>query len=278
MELVKPEPLIIGGRAHYTLTSYDPVSIEVDVASTLDADVELALRMSVTQMGGGPAELANDAWIRQNFEGLHNATELREYIRQELQAMNGQAAEQQKAQKCAEALAKRLVQAVPQAEVAQAERMMAESFALELQEQGISQAQFLAQSGLRASDLELMFAEQAKDAAEQQAAIDAWIEHRKLQVSDDELPFFVGMPQDHDPKALVSELRMSGQLEAARQLALRNKAIGIVVAEASCTYRHETPAEAQARNAQLRQALDAQTRSEQDRASKPNAHPHLKLV
>ena len=41
MELVKPDPLIIGGKAHYTLTSYEPVSVEVEVHNVSEEDVDL---------------------------------------------------------------------------------------------------------------------------------------------------------------------------------------------------------------------------------------------
>ena len=279
MELVKPEPLIIGGRAHYTLTSYDPVSIEVYVATTSPQDVEMALQMTVMQMGGGPAELQSDAWIRENFEGLHNAAELRELIRQELSAMNAEVAERQKVQKCAEALAKRLVQSVPRSSVMRAEKALAESFAMGLQEQGATEADFLAQTGMRTSDLQAMFAAQAKDAAEQEAAIDAWIEHRKLEVSDDELPRYIGMPEEEDATQILEQLRLSGQMAEARQLALRNKAMGIVVAEASCTYRHETPAEAQARSREAQRTLDAQMQAQQkNKGNHGDDRPRLTLV
>ncbi len=278
MELVKPEPLIIGGRPHYTLTSYDPVSIEVDVASTSDADVELALQMTVTQMGGGPAELNNEAWIRENFEGLHNAAELRELVRQELTAMNAQAAEQQKTQKCAQALASRLMQSVLNTSVIQMQQAVAESFAYSMQEQGITEAQFLARSGMRKSDLQAMLAAQAKDAAEQEAAISAWLDHRKLQMSDDELPEYLGLPSMDDPRKMMQSLRSSGQLEAAREFALRNKALEIIVAEASCTYRHETPAEAQARTAKVRASLTAQLQAQRQKPNASRERPKLKLV
>ena len=279
MELVKPEPLVIGGRAHYTLTSYDTVSIELDVAATSEQDVELALQMTVTQMGGGPAELRSDAWVRENFEGLHNAAELRELIRQELMAMNAQVAEQQKAQKCADALAQRLMQAVPQADVARAQQMLAQNFQMGLQEQGATEAEFLAQAGMRSSDLQAMFAEQAKQAVEQEAAIDAWIDHFRLQISDDELPQYLGIPEE-DSTEFMSQLRLSGQMGDARQYALRNKAMGTVIAEASCTYRHETPAQAQVRTQETRRVLDTQMQALRAQREKDDRddRPRLTLV
>ena len=77
MELVKPEPLVIGGRAHYTLTSYDPVSIDVDVPYTTEEDVEYALQVTVAQAGGGPAQLNDDAWMREQFEDVSGVDEMR---------------------------------------------------------------------------------------------------------------------------------------------------------------------------------------------------------
>ena len=77
MELVKPEPLVIGGRAHYTLTSYDPVSIDVDVPYTTEEDVEYALQVTVAQAGGGPAQLNDDAWMREQFEDVSGVDDRR---------------------------------------------------------------------------------------------------------------------------------------------------------------------------------------------------------
>ena len=44
MKLVKPEPLIIGDRAHYTLSSYGPVSVEIKVPYITDFDIDLSRR------------------------------------------------------------------------------------------------------------------------------------------------------------------------------------------------------------------------------------------
>ena len=281
MELVKPEPLVIGGRAHYTLTSYDPVSIDVDVPYTTEEDVEYALQVTVAQAGGGPAQLNDDAWMREQFEDVSGVDEMRALVRDEVRAMHAHMAEEQKAARCASALAKRLEQRVPQEHIDRVRASLVQSFAMSLRADGMSQEDYLTQSGMRPADIEAMFKEQAKATAEHEAAIDAWIEHRRLQVSDDEIPRLVGVEPD-DVEEFVAELKRRSpyEIQQIRELALRNKAMVIVVAECRCTYHHETATEASARVARMRAMLQEFSKGVQDAEAReqPTQHPHLKLV
>ena len=54
MTIQKPEPLVIGNKAFYTLTSYGPVDVEVHVVRTTDEEVELAIQTLVREAGGKP--------------------------------------------------------------------------------------------------------------------------------------------------------------------------------------------------------------------------------
>ncbi len=276
MELVKPEPLILDGRAHYTLTSYDPVSVEVEVPRTTDDDVELAVQATVMQAGGGPAELYNDTWIRKQFEGVSDARGLRDAVREQLAAMQAHVVEEQKAGKCAEELAKRLVQRVPTARVAQLRASVVQSFAASLAQDGLTEAQFLAHTGMRKADLETMFDREAQTSAEHEAAIDAWASHRRLQVAEDEIAGLLGLTPE-DASELIEQARRVGQQDQIRQAALRSKAMGLIVAECNCTYRHETAEEAAARVEQMRQERQAFMRAMEQEDSEPPA-PQLKLV
>ena len=104
MPIEKPLPLMVGNKAYYSLTSYDPVEIEVNVPYTSDEDIELGLEMTLADMGGSLASLDDPTWVAEHFEGLHDAGEVREAMRQEVLAMNANAAEQQKVGECVEAL------------------------------------------------------------------------------------------------------------------------------------------------------------------------------
>lgn len=254
MEIVKPEPLVIGGHAHYTLTSYEPVSVEVTVHDITDEDVEQAIRAAIVQMGGGPERLSDDAWIRDHFEGVHSASELRPAMRKELEAMNEEIVDRQLATACATELAKRLVQNVASEQVAQVRQDIEQTFVMTLRQQGLSLDAFLAQSGGNKAQLDAMFDAQARETAAQEAAVDAWAEKKGIAVSDDELPEVLGIPQDQ-AKSMMDGLAAAGQLEKLRRTAVRYKAMETIVDECERSFVHD----------------GASPRGTND-------HPHLKLV
>ena len=147
MEMVKPEPLVIDGRPYYTLTSYEPVTVEVDVHDITEEDVEQAMAFAIAQNGGGPDRLNDDAWIRDKFEGMHGAAELKSTIRSEMEAANQEMMEGQVAVACASELAKRLVQRVTAEQVAAIRQDIEQSFEATLAEQGATIDLVLAQTG-----------------------------------------------------------------------------------------------------------------------------------
>ena len=254
MEIVKPEPLVIGGRAHYTLTSYEPVSVEVTVHDITDEDVEQAIRAAIIQMGGGPERLSDDAWIRDHFEGVHSASELRPAMREELEEMNEEIVDRQLATACAAALAERLTQSVASEQVAQVRQDIEQTFVMTLQQQGLSLDAFLAQTGGNKAQMDAMFDAQARETAAQEAAVDAWAEKNGIAVSDDEIPEVLGIPQDQ-AKLMMDSLAAAGQLEKFRRTAVRSKAMNMILDECTCSFVHDG-----------------------DDSSGKGDHPHLKLV
>ena len=238
MELVKSEQLIIDGVAHYTLTSYDPVSIEVDVPPVTDADIDQAMQMSVAQLGGTPASLNDDAWIRENFEGVNNAIELHEALREQMLFMNEQYAEEQKTVRCSIELGRRLMQRVSTKRVSEVRRMIDAMFQASLKADGVTMEQFLAQSGMRRDEFENMLDMRAQSEAETEAALDAWVEHFGMTVEDDELPGLLGIDPEQ-AEQFLKQMHATGDIKDARTAALRSKALAQVVNECECTYHHE---------------------------------------
>lgn len=277
MELVKPEPLIIAGRAHYTLTSYEPVTVEVEVPYTSEEDVEYALEGLIAQTGATPENLQDGAWLKENFD-VCDLKELRQLVFAQIQAMNADMSEQQKADKCAAALAQRLVQAVPADQISRYVRMVSETLKAQLAQAGNTVERFCLETGLTRTELEQMFYEQARLTAENEAALEAWAENRKLTVADEELPRLLGLPPQ-EASAFLAEASSRGQLDDIRRAGLRSKALEIVVAECNCTYVHETPSQAAQRVREAR-ARDAEFfgRLADNETASGDEHPHLKLV
>ena len=75
----KPEPLVIAGKAIYTLTSYDPVEIEVTVPTVLEEEIDLALKTVLAGAEGGTMDLRDfDAQRREIVGEIKSAGARRE--------------------------------------------------------------------------------------------------------------------------------------------------------------------------------------------------------
>ena len=83
-------------------------------------------------------------------------------------------------------------------------------------------------------------------AAEQEAALDAYAREKKLTVSEEEFGHLLGIPAGQMDE-VINQANAAGQYSDLKDAALHAKAAQSVVAEANCTYRHETEAEARVR-------------------------------
>jgi len=252
MAIEKPLPLMVGNKAYYSLTSYDPVEVSVDVPFTTDEDIEYGLEMTVADMGGTPADLDDPAWLVDHFDGMTSRQQVKEAMRQQMTLMGERAAEQQKLGKCVEALAQRLCQSVPPQHIEQARDAIRMRFTQQLQAEGMTPDQFLMRSGTTASQLEAMFDRQAKQMAEGDAALSAYAHEKKLKVDEHEYSRLLGIPAS-ELQGVMDQARAAGQTDELQEAALRSKAAQIVVTECSCTYVHETEEQARRRMAQMRQ-------------------------
>jgi hypothetical protein len=252
MPIDKPLPLMVGNKAYYTLTSYEPVEIEVDVPYTSEDDVDYALEMTLREIGGQPSDLDDPAWVAEHFNGLTTRQQVRDAMRQQVSDMNVQMAEEQKMGKCVEALSTRLCQSIPPQLLEQARQAVQMRFTQQLQADGMTPAQFLARTHTTSAQLEAMFDRQAQVMAEGDAALSAYAHEKKLKVDELEYARLLRIPQAEAQK-VIDDARAAGQLDQLRDAALSAKAAQIVVAECSCTYNHETPQAAKARIAQYRQ-------------------------
>ncbi len=252
MSIEKPLPLMVGDKAYYSLTSYDPVEIEVDVPYTSNEDIEYGLEMAVADAGGTLDDLDNSEWLAEHFDGITSKKDLYETLRREIAAMGTQAAEQQKLGKCIEALSERLCQSVPPQHLERAREAVRMRFTQQLQAEGLTPNQFLARSGATMAQLEDMFEQQARQMAEGDAALSAYAHEKKLKASEEEYARLLGIAPD-ELQTVMDQARSVGQLDDLHEAALCAKAAQIVVAECSCTYNHETPEQARARVMQLRQ-------------------------
>ena len=278
MSIEKPLPLMVGNKAYYSLTSYDPVEITVDVPYTLDEDVDYVLSMTLRAMGGSLANLSDPAWVSENFEGLSTESQVRDGMRRELEMMNMQMAEQQKLGRCIEALAGRLAQSIPPQHLERAREEVRMRFTQQLQSDGLTPGQFMQRTHTTPAQLDAMFDRQAQQMCEGDAALSAYAHEKKLKADEQEYARLLGMEPDQ-MKQVIEQARAAGQSDALHEAALQAKAAQIVVAECSCSYRHETPEQAKARVSQYRQMEQMFADADDDEPEQPvSENSGFKLV
>ena len=250
----KPAPILVGNKACYTLSSYDPVEVEVIVPYTTDEEAGLALESMIADEGGTAENLKDADWIAEHFDGLRSADELRRVVRARLREMNEQFAEDQKRDKCLLALADRLEQSVLPQEVAALRTGLAMNFEHRAAAAGMTMDDFIATGGVSKAEFESMLDTQALQTAEIDAALDAYARQKKLSVNENEFGPLLGMSPS-DAKGLVQQARAAGRYDEVKDAALRAKASNAVVDDCSCTYHHESKEEAAKRLEILREFM-----------------------
>lgn len=280
IEIEKPAPLMLGGKAYYTLTSYDPVPVNVTVLRVTDTDIDFAVASLLATSGGTDADLDDPAWLKEHTPGMSSRDELRAYIRTQLEQLNASMVEEQKQTACAEELARRLKQAVPKSVVAEVRQGVQMSFAQELAQSGITPEQFMAQSGATSAALQASFDEQALRIAEQEAALDSFARERKISVDESEFAQLLGIPAEHYDE-FIKQAKAAGQFDRLHDAALHAKAMSAVVSECECTYHHESEEEAAQRIAQviaMRAAYAEQAAQDDDGDAPAGSDSGLHLV
>lgn len=292
----KPQPLVVDGHYRYTLSSYDPVSIRVEVPYLTDEEVRSAAMSLLEQHGLAAGAKPTDAWVRSHVEGVRGVSELLQAVREELEGMGEQAREMSKEGLCATELAKRLEQEVPAQEVARAREGLVHGYEMQAEQGGLTLSQALYGMGVDPKDADQMFDAQARRAAEQEAALDALADRHDLRADETELPALMGL-SPKDANRLIRDARAHGELDALMRHARRCKAAELAASECTCTYEHETAEQAADRLDQMRARMAGwRTPDEQDPdddggaggtggaggagagSSDPGSHPHLRLV
>ena len=254
MAIQKPEPLVIGNKAFYTLTSYGPVDVEVHVVRTTDEEVELAIQTLVREAGATEKALADPAWVASHFDGIENEQRLREQTRAYLSSLSEDSAEEQKANACLDALAERLCQSVPAAQVSQVKDALFQDIAQQIATTGQPVEAVLAQMGMRPDQLDSMLQSEAVKEAEHEAALDAYASEKKIKVDETELPHLLQLSPT-DAQALIARAKAAGQMDQLLDAARRTKALEAVVSECNCAYVQESEAEAKKRLTEVAEVM-----------------------
>ncbi len=252
IEIAKPEPIRLGNRYLYTLSSYEPVKVEVTVEQASDAEIELTLESLAVDSGVDVAGLT-DEWAREHT-GAPSLDELKASLARERDRAVANHAEEARHAATVDELAKRLAQRVPDDEVARYRAMLLRSNELEAGSLGLALDDLLLRLGTSRAEFDRTLDEQALAEAEREAALSAFASERALSVDESEIPYLVGS----DPvrgAAYLEQMKRQGALEGLRFQCLLTKAARVVAAEAACVYVAESPEDAARRLQAMREAL-----------------------
>ncbi|MGN0077067.1 MAG: hypothetical protein ACI38Z_08855 [Parafannyhessea sp.] len=280
----RPKPFLVDGKPFYTLSSYEPVSVTITIPYTTRQDVEFALELACQARGGTKEDLGDPAWVKRNFD-MDSVDELRLMMRSFVADSNAKAARNELPTLCVRELASRLEQSVTKAEVARARHNLRAEFLQRLRDDGHTLEELLERTAADEQELSDMFDREAQATAEESAALDAFAQRRLVHVDYEELPSLLGV-STQEAQRIEAEAKAAGNYADLRATARRNKALRIVLDECQCTYRHETEAEAAAREDDMsyleegvdliREAKAVAREAEGERDDSPR--PHLRLV
>ena len=264
----KPFPSHIGDLYLFSLSSYDPVQIEVVVPRVTEVDIDYAIEATLDSMGLGNERLT-DALVAEKLENVNTIAELREVARKQVGEANMQLIEGSKADRCATELAKRLNEAVPPELVEQVRGVMRQAFEHDLAAEGLM--------GATQEMMDDLFASQAEEAIQEEAALDAYAREKKIGIRDDELAEALELsPKEFDQICLQAQ--KAGAMDSLRIDALRAKVANTLAGECSCIYKNESEEDAQSRMEQFRR-LQQMQRDAKVRVEKVGGdHPGFKLV
>lgn len=170
--------------------------------------------------------------VKSDF-GFDTIEELREAVKEEIEADKKSTLPQLKEDRVVEAIGEHLtLEEVPDAYTEQVFNELANQFLSQLQSQNMSLDMYLQSRGANAEDFVSDLREQANERARQSLALDALADHLGLEVSDEDVRAEFVRANVPDVKAAMNDFLKEGRLPAVRESILRTKALAWLVENA----------------------------------------------
>lgn len=174
-----------------TLSSYDPVELELPNADVSDKEVsdqmaQIAAAYAQNQGFQSIVPAVTDSWVRKNISGCSTVPEFQERIREQIEQYKKQAIEEQKSYQTAALLADRLQGDIPDELFDAATDDFKQTFDERLAREGKTRDQFIQENRLNPEDFEHICETQAREEMRQSFALDALAEHLGLEATPEE--------------------------------------------------------------------------------------------
>lgn len=257
LEIEKPLPLQLGNRYMFTLTSYEPVDVEIVRMQVQDADIDDGIAQ-IMEMAGAAGQTPTDELVEELFgkEDVHTAEQLRKKVTDILATLAENSLEEQRFTGALDALAERLRERIPDEMIRGRAEQMVTTLAYELQQKGSSIDTLMTTDQVSREDLLAYASADAQIQLEQEQALIAFAAKRNITVEEKEFPALLGIPEDQLSE-FVAAARRANSYDELHNAALAAKAGNVVAEEAKVTIVDETDEEAEARRAEKHEFLAA---------------------
>lgn len=223
-------------KPEFELKSYDPVEVEVPKAGATEAEIDEqveAFRKHYAQNSAAPddSEVSSpelpevtDDWAK-DVAGFKDVEDMRKQIADSISMQKDDIIPRIKENACAAVLIERFRDEIPEAMAEQMESELLQDFFTQLQRQGMTFDEYLAQVGIDNAQFKDDVKRQAEDEIKRNLALDAWARHAGIEVNDEDLLMEFAKAGVDNPKETMEQWRDMGRLYMIREGLLRSKAM-----------------------------------------------------
>lgn len=172
-----------------------------------------------------------DEWVKEKL-GFDTVADMRKEVESEITQQKESITPRIKENACALELVKRVEDEIPESMAEEAESELLQDFFTQLQRQGATFDQYLAQRGIDSTQFKEDVKMQAQDEAKQQLALDAWARKKGIEATDEDVTLEFERAGVENPKETERQWRESGRLYLVREGIIRQKAMQDVMESA----------------------------------------------
>jgi trigger factor len=177
-----------------------------------------------------------DAWVKENFPEVSDVPGLRELVRADGLQSRQASSDSQKLYLTAVELAKRFSGKIEDEFYEYTRNELTSNVYQQLQEQGLSLQQYLAQQDITEERFQLNLMAQTRDVLAQGFSLDALARHLDLTIDEDDITEAYRLMAPGQEREARADFEESGRLYLIREAARRNKANKWLVETADITY------------------------------------------
>lgn len=226
--------------SQFALGDFEALSIMVpQTPQVVEEDIDAQLFEYVASAWRGEDKWMNklsdldDEWVKDKFPNIGTVAELRNTIREDLEARANEAVLEYKIQECSKALVS-LVEGDLSDELVEVNiEPVRRECMQQLAASGVSLARYLQKENMTSEQFEAKLRDDVAYRIKLNIALDLLVAKREVSVSDEEITQYL---MTEDPEIFLAEVKDRGMLEDARIAAKRIKVMRTVVDEAHVSY------------------------------------------